>query len=92
MELLKKFHELINAKSLGDIRAFVRNAGRYNDGPDIRMDQPAISISLMDYTAMNTLRQANDKLEKWVDSIEIVDPSPVVIMDYLTIKEPFTIE
>ncbi|MFZ2255897.1 MAG: hypothetical protein WAW59_02270 [Patescibacteria group bacterium] len=90
MELFKKFYQLINAKSLGDIRGFVRNAGRYNDGTNVRMDQPAISISLMDYAAMNNLRKLNDKLEQWVDYVEIVNPFSTFIMDYLTIKEPFT--
>jgi len=90
MELFKKFYQLINAKSLGDIRGFVRNAGRYNDGTNVRMDQPAISISLMDYAAMNNLRKLNDKLEHWVDYVEIVNPFSTFIMDYLTIKEPFT--
>lgn len=35
------------------------------------MDQPAISISLMDYAAMNSLRKINDKMEGWVDSAEV---------------------
>ena len=90
LELMKRFHELINEKSLGDIRGFVRNAGRYNDGSEVRVDQPAINVSLMDYAAMNTLRKANDKLEDWVDTVEIVNPFSTFIMDYVTIKEPFT--
>lgn len=92
MELLKKFYQLINAKSLWDIRGFVHNAGRYNDGTNVRMDQPAISISLMDYSAMNTLRKINNKLEDWVDNVDFAWPAgntfPVAIFDYLTIREP----
>lgn len=44
----------------------------------------------MDYAAANTIRKINDKLENWVDTIEIQNPFSTFIMDYLTIKEPYT--
>jgi hypothetical protein len=37
----------------------------------VRVDQPAINVSLMDYAAMNTLRKVNDKLEKHIDDVEV---------------------
>jgi hypothetical protein len=69
--ILKKFHDLINKQALWDIRGFVRNAGRYNSGSEVRIDQPAINISLMDYSAMNTIRKINDKFEKHIDEVEV---------------------
>ncbi len=38
MTYLKRFHELVNAKTLGDIQKFVHNAGRYNSGTTLRLD------------------------------------------------------
>jgi hypothetical protein len=54
----------------------VRNAGRYNSGSEVRVDQPAINISLMDYSAMNTIRKINDKIEKHIDEVEIGEMGP----------------
>jgi hypothetical protein len=53
----------------------VRNAGRYNSGSEVRVDQPAINISLMDYSAMNTIRKINDKFEKHIDEVEVGEDS-----------------
>ncbi len=36
---LKKFHEIINLKTLSDIQKAVHNAGRYNSGTLVRVDQ-----------------------------------------------------
>ena len=39
LSYLKKFHEIINAKTLSDIQKHVYNAGRYNSGTLVRVDQ-----------------------------------------------------
>lgn len=36
---LKRFHEIINKKTLSDIQKYVHNAGRYNSGTTVRVDQ-----------------------------------------------------
>lgn len=38
-KFLLKFHEIINEKTLGDIQKFVHNAGRYNSGITVHVDQ-----------------------------------------------------
>ncbi len=86
--LLKKFHDLINKQALWDIRSAVHNAGRYNSGSEVRVDQPAVNVSLMDYAAMNTLRKVNDKLEEYIDAQEVGLGFLLVPYDNLTIKEP----
>ena len=63
MAYLKRFHELINNKTLGDIQKFVHNAGRYNSGTTVRLDHGAIDVSLTDEVALRTLKEANDNLE-----------------------------
>lgn len=36
---IKRFHEIINTKTLSDERLFVHNAGRYNSGANVNVDQ-----------------------------------------------------
>lgn len=60
---VKKFYEIINSKTLGDERLFVHNAGRYNNGADVSIDQGSVDVSLLDETAINTIKGANDALE-----------------------------
>ncbi len=65
---LQKFHETLSEKTLGDIQKFVHNAGRYNSGITVRVDQWALQMSLMDEVAMRTIKEANDGLEKAIDA------------------------
>lgn len=68
MSYLKRFHEIINEKTLGDIQKFVHNAGRYNSGTVVRVDHGAIDMSMVDEVALRTLKEANDNLESLIDT------------------------
>ncbi len=66
---IKRFYEIINSKTLGDERLFVHNAGRYNNGSDVRVDQGSVDVSLLDETALNTIKGANDALETAINKV-----------------------
>jgi hypothetical protein len=88
MSYLKTFYETINKKTLSDIQKFVHNAGRYNSGTTVRVDQWAIQMTLTDELALQTLKSSNDALmdvfdrkiltEKWSRPIPIFDSLTVV--------------
>jgi hypothetical protein len=53
---LKRFYETINQKTLSDIQKYVHNAGRYNSGTTVRVDQGAIMMTMTDEIARDTLK------------------------------------
>lgn len=65
---LKKFYEIINKKTLSDIQKFVHNAGRYNSGALVRVDQGAIDMTLTDEVAIDTLHATNSAIEERIDT------------------------
>lgn len=69
MSYLKRFHETINKKTLSDIQEYVHNAGRYNSGINVRVDQGAVQVSITDQVSMDVLKNANDAIESSIDSI-----------------------
>lgn len=69
MTYLKRFHETINKKTLSDIQQFVHNAGRYNTGITVRVDQGAVQVSITDQMSMDVLKGANDAIESSIDNI-----------------------
>ena len=68
---LKNFKWIFNEKSLGDELLAVHNAGRYTSWSTVRADLLPISISVMDEIARSTLREANNALEKQIDTLLI---------------------
>lgn len=66
--LLKKFHEIINKKTLGEELLAVRNAGRYSSGATVLADIGPVSMTLTDEVASNILKTANDALENSIDA------------------------
>jgi hypothetical protein len=79
---IKRFYEIINSKTLGDERLFVHNAGRYNNGSDVRVDQGSVDVSLLDETALNTIKGANDALETAINKV-ITDLYKCFLFDFL---------
>lgn len=71
MQLMKQFYELVNKKTLSDIRAAVHNAGRYNIGSNVSVDQPTLLITIADQIAMNIVKSTNDKFEEYIDEVEV---------------------
>ena len=71
MQLMKQFYELVNKKTLSDIRAAVHNAGRYNVGSNVSVDQPTLLITIADQIAMNIVKSTNDKFEEYIDEVEV---------------------
>mgnify|MGYP000904018323 CR=1 FL=1 len=69
MSYLKRFHETINKKTLSDIQEYVHNAGRYNSGINVRVDQGAVQVSITDQLSMDVLKNANDAIQKSIDDI-----------------------
>lgn len=67
MTFLKRFYETINKKTLSDQQLFVHNAGRYNSGATVRLDQASTRATLTDELAINTIKAGNDALEKAID-------------------------
>lgn len=67
MSYLKRFHEMVNQKTLSDIQGFVHNAGRYNSGITVRVDQGAVDMTYTDEMAQSVLKSANDALENAID-------------------------
>jgi len=65
--LVKKFNAIFNSKVLGDELHDVYNAGRYTSGATVRADIGPVSMTLMDEVANNTLKTANDAMEKSID-------------------------
>ncbi|MBC7503535.1 VCBS repeat-containing protein [Candidatus Gracilibacteria bacterium] len=68
---LKNFKGIFNEKSLGDELLSVHNAGRYTSGSTVKADLLPISISVMDEIARSTLREANNAIEKQIDTLLI---------------------
>ena len=66
--LVKKFYETINKKTLSDEQLFVHNAGRYNSGSSVRIDQATVQGTLMDEVALSTLKEANAAMENAIDT------------------------
>lgn len=66
--LLKKFHEIVNKKTLGEELLAVRNAGRYSSGATVLADIGPVALTLTDEVAANILKTANDALEKSIDT------------------------
>jgi len=64
---LKNFKSIINEKTLGDALLFVHNAGRYNDGPNVRADIAPITMTIMDTVAQSTIKEANTALIQSID-------------------------
>lgn len=88
---LKRFHEVINKKTLSDIQQYVHNAGRYNSGTIVRVDQGALQMSLTDEVAMQRLKGINSAIETAIDK-KITDNKyarPIVILDAVYEKSPF---
>lgn len=71
MQMMKQFYELVNKKTLSDIRALVHNAGRYNIGANVSVDQPTLLITIADQIAMNIVKSTNDKFEEYIDEVEV---------------------
>lgn len=46
----------------------MHNAGRYNTGSSVRVDQPTVQATLMDEVALSTLKEANAALETAIDT------------------------
>ena len=66
--LVKKFYETINKKTLSDEQLFVHNAGRYNSGSSVRIDQATVQGTLMDEVALSTLKEGNAAMENAIDT------------------------
>jgi hypothetical protein len=69
MSYLKQFHETINKKTLSDIQEYVHNAGRYNTGINVRVDQWAVQVSITDQVSMDVLKNANDAISQSIDNL-----------------------
>lgn len=67
--LTKKFYQIINTATLGEMRKNVYNAGRYNDGSRVRVDQPTLSITSRDQVALDTLKTLNTSIEYTIDAM-----------------------
>lgn len=87
-KLTKKFFEIINAKSLGEIRRMVYHAGRYNDGANVRVDQPALSITSTDQVAMDTIKEANTALENAIDASIQGMAAKIILFDQYRVQLP----
>lgn len=86
---LKRFHEIINKKTLSDIQKYVHNAGRYNSGTTIRVDQGALQMSLTDEIATQRLKEINSAIETAIDK-KITDNSyarPIIIFNGVSQKD-----
>jgi hypothetical protein len=87
-KLTKQFFEIVNSKTLGDIRHMVFNAGRYNDGADVRVDQPALHITSADRVSMLTIQAANKSLEDSIDAEVKAVARKIAIFDRKEITLP----
>ena len=66
----KKFLQIFNGTTLGEMRKHVHNAGRYNDGGSkVQMDMPPFIISVLDQVSAELVKNVNDSLERDITSI-----------------------
>ena len=66
-----KFLEIFNSSTLGDIRKYVYNAGRYNkSGSKVNVDMPPFLISVLDQVSAEVIKNVNSALER--DITEVV--------------------
>jgi hypothetical protein len=90
MSFLRKFHEIINKKTLSDFQKHVYHAGRYNSGSTVRVDQGAVHMTLTDEVAMQLIQGANDALEQSIDQHIKTNgyARPIMILDAVYEKSP----
>jgi len=66
----KKFLEIFNSSTLGDMRKYVYNAGRYNDGGSrVNVDMPPFLISVLDQVSAEVIKNVNTSLEREITDI-----------------------
>jgi hypothetical protein len=86
----KKFYEIVNSKSLGEMRDAVRNAGRYNSGTEVRVDMTPVDVTTLDTASALTLRSANEQLEQMIDREITGYARRIPILDSVTITHTGT--
>ena len=66
----KKFLEIFNGSTLGEMRKYVYNAGRYNDGGSrVNMDMPPFLISVLDQVSSEVIKNVNTSLENEITDL-----------------------
>jgi hypothetical protein len=66
----RKFLEIFNGSTLGEMRKHVYNAGRYNDGGSrVNMDMPPFLVSVLDQVSGEIIKNVNTSLESEISSV-----------------------
>ncbi len=61
----KKYLEIFNSSTLGDMRTYVHNAGRYNQGGSkVNVDIPPFIVSVLDELNAQILKNTNSQFQQ----------------------------
>ena len=90
-----KYLEIFNGSTLGEMRKYIFNAGRYNSGAtQVNMDMPPFLISVLDQVNAQIIKNANQNLENQITEIvknglsrNIAIPVQQSTSDTLTVSE-----
>lgn len=88
----KKFSQIMNGKSLGEMRDAVHNAGRYNSGTQVRVDITPVDVTTVDTASALALRKANEELEQLIDRDIARYARKIALFDSLTITHTGSID